>query len=407
MPTIRRYGLGGALLTMGKNFASGKGLGSGLFQGVGQAAITPGSGVTAGIGLAKQVGQNVLNPNVNAFGQPVQSNINQTQQIDPAAAYMQPAIPQNVVGQSYGGRVGLIKAEGGVGIPGGPREFQAGQMVREGRNPAEEALTREMFAQQRLGMSGIPVAPTTKEGGLYESDPVLRDRIIEMRGRGHTLQGPSAQTEMDLMKYEEDMAKLNKGYEDYYSRRTPIEPKGPGYSFEEGPGGEGGTLKVTNAQRQSNGGVVYAQRGTNIPEDPKAAGAPDNRSLAQRLADELSQIYAGVENVVDRRGTEFSPRTDSIVDLFTRGYGAQERADAAREESGASGRVDAALSGLGAADRALSGPAPTKIGGDEWGGPSNPFSAMSRAYNRARMTDEARNASRQFAGGKVRLRKFR
>jgi len=148
----------------------------------------------------------------------------------------------------------------GTGDPKKPgsSEFQAGQMVREGRGPSEEALTREMFAQQRLGFEGMPVAPTTKEGEVYESNPQTRKQVIEMRGRGHVGQGPSQQLEMKRMEYEDRMRQLEKEYADYFSRRSVVEPKRPEYSFTEGPGGEGGTVGIrggaSDIKRRTMGG---------------------------------------------------------------------------------------------------------------------------------------------------------
>jgi len=48
----KEYGIGGAVMTLGKNLLQGKKLGSGALKGVLRAGITPGSGISAGIGLA-------------------------------------------------------------------------------------------------------------------------------------------------------------------------------------------------------------------------------------------------------------------------------------------------------------------------------------------------------------------
>jgi hypothetical protein len=48
----KEYGIGGAVMTLGKNLLQGKKFGSGALKGVLRAGITPGSGVGAGIGLA-------------------------------------------------------------------------------------------------------------------------------------------------------------------------------------------------------------------------------------------------------------------------------------------------------------------------------------------------------------------
>lgn len=62
------YGIGGALLKVGSNLAQGKGLGSGLFQGVGKAAMTPGSGIGAGAELAGNLLQKADNPLAQKIG---------------------------------------------------------------------------------------------------------------------------------------------------------------------------------------------------------------------------------------------------------------------------------------------------------------------------------------------------
>ena len=48
----KSYGVGGAVMTLGKNLLQGKKLGSGALKGVLRAGITPGSGVGAGLGMA-------------------------------------------------------------------------------------------------------------------------------------------------------------------------------------------------------------------------------------------------------------------------------------------------------------------------------------------------------------------
>lgn len=202
--------------------------------------------------------------------------------------------------------------------------------------------------------------------------------------------------------------------------------------------GESGGFRVTGPQslvnetaapgaRQFNGGAVkprlmksggksvYASNGVNTSGAMEAARAgaeaggqlgqsEDERSYLQMFADELGQIASGIERVVDRSGTEFSPATESIASLFRKGYASQEEADRAREESGQSGRVDAFGRALGTFidDEASQG---RLYSGRE----VNPFSVAARAYERSRMTDAARNAGRQYAGGRspVRLMKRR
>lgn len=61
--------MGGALLKVGSNLAQGKGFGSGALQGVGKAAITPGSGIGAGAELAGNLLQKADNPLAQKVGQ--------------------------------------------------------------------------------------------------------------------------------------------------------------------------------------------------------------------------------------------------------------------------------------------------------------------------------------------------
>ena len=63
------YGLGGALLKVGSNLAQGKKLGSGLFEGVTKAAITPGSAISSGAELGGTLLQKSDNPLVQKLGE--------------------------------------------------------------------------------------------------------------------------------------------------------------------------------------------------------------------------------------------------------------------------------------------------------------------------------------------------
>ena len=62
------YGIGGAVMTLGKNLLKGKRLGSGAFKGVLRAGITPGSGIGAGIGLAGALASKSKNPTMQKIG---------------------------------------------------------------------------------------------------------------------------------------------------------------------------------------------------------------------------------------------------------------------------------------------------------------------------------------------------
>ena len=64
----RQQGIGGALLTLGKNIASGKKLGSGALKGVLRAGVTPGSGISAGAGLAGELLKKSKKPGLQKLG---------------------------------------------------------------------------------------------------------------------------------------------------------------------------------------------------------------------------------------------------------------------------------------------------------------------------------------------------
>lgn len=461
------YGFGGSVLTFAKNLAEGKRLGSGAFDGVGQAALTPGSGITAGFGLAKQLGQNIMDPNVNVFGRPQQPNVTGPgQQVPGQQAQPQQANPllgvtgqlaQNFLGQAHGGKVNLIKAQGGVNtgtageeeeeesIPGYAADpslgFAAGTMGRRtsGGGRPEELMDFASFYKRQTGedMPGIGSFPENYNQGssdrnldpsLYypDFDQEAMDKANQMYkpdGRGgwvdfdardsdaYPVGGshhrdssgavygrarfhPSHQGMDNARKASSVYDRVKEqeaAYRDYMKSWSPTDTqKKPEYSFEEGPGGEGGTLKITNAQRQSDGGMVYAQGGTRLP---------DKRSWMQMLADELSQVGSGIAEM--SRG-----RDQYVLGDFQRGYRNQEKADAARQASGQSGRVDALGSAVGAGVGAL-------LDDDAsqarlyYGNTLNPFSVAVDAYERARMTDDARNATRQFAGGRNNVRLMR
>ena len=67
----KQMGVGGALLTLGKNIAQGKKLGSGVLKGVGRAAVTPGSGIGAGAGLVGALAGKSKNPMIQKIGKGV------------------------------------------------------------------------------------------------------------------------------------------------------------------------------------------------------------------------------------------------------------------------------------------------------------------------------------------------
>ncbi len=64
----KSYGIGGAVMTLGKNLLQGKKFGDGMFKGVLKAGVTPGSGVGAGLGLAGALAGKSKNPALQKLG---------------------------------------------------------------------------------------------------------------------------------------------------------------------------------------------------------------------------------------------------------------------------------------------------------------------------------------------------
>jgi len=96
------YGIGGALLKLGSNLASGKGFGKGALKGVGKAAVTPGSGIGAGASLAGNLLQKSKNPLLQGIGK--------------AAGVASNFMPG---GGGIGGAIGALAGGGGQGGQGG------------------------------------------------------------------------------------------------------------------------------------------------------------------------------------------------------------------------------------------------------------------------------------------------
>jgi hypothetical protein len=64
----KSYGIGGAVMTLGKNLLQGKKFGKGMFGGVLKAGVTPGSGIGAGLGLAGALASKSKNPFLQKVG---------------------------------------------------------------------------------------------------------------------------------------------------------------------------------------------------------------------------------------------------------------------------------------------------------------------------------------------------
>jgi hypothetical protein len=166
------YGIGGALLKVGSNLAQGKGLGSGLLQGVGKAAVTPGSGIGAGAELAGNLLQKADSP----LAQKIGKGLDVASNFAPGGGGVAGAVgdvaglaagagaggaagalgnlAQNVLGQAHGGGIphnpelagapyrmrgvrlmkagGNIYAENGVKTPGSDQDQPSGRSFKPG-----------------------------------------------------------------------------------------------------------------------------------------------------------------------------------------------------------------------------------------------------------------------------------
>ena len=146
----KEYGIGGAVMTLGKNLLQGKKLGSGALKGVLRAGITPGSGISAGIGLAgaglSKIGEKTGREGLQKLGKGV-------------------GMAGNIAGMFTGGGGGA-GAAGALG-KGGIDTFLhgAGKQVQGGVLP--------FLAQKFMGEEGMKVPyayggkmRVMKEGGL-------------------------------------------------------------------------------------------------------------------------------------------------------------------------------------------------------------------------------------------------
>tara|TARA_A100001391_G_scaffold186594_1_gene155884 strand:+ start:240 stop:761 length:522 start_codon:yes stop_codon:yes gene_type:complete len=107
-----------------------------------------------------------------------------------------------------------------------------------------------------------------------------------------------------------------------------------------------------------------------------------NPGILQRAYDEASQIGMGLLEMM-------KGRDGYVTDDFMRGYAAEEASDAARSQSGQAGGIDATGEAVGAFFKELTKP------GMEYKPASvqkHPIDKAIRAFDRARMTSEERDA---------------
>ena len=173
------YGIGGAVMTLGKNLLQGKKLGSGAFKGVLRAGITPGSGIGAGIGLAGALASKSKNPSLQKLGKGL-------------------GIAGNVAGMLNVGGGGL-KNIGAMLKGSGSGGFGSGGFGSGGFdvNPNSGAAAGGLMASQQAFLERLDKNPNAKyayggkmkvmkeggkmydEGGEVEKEPPSVDSLLE------------------------------------------------------------------------------------------------------------------------------------------------------------------------------------------------------------------------------------
>lgn len=241
MPRIRRYGLGGALLTVGKNLAEGKGFGSGALQGVGKAAVTPGSAIGAGAGLAGNLLQNSDNP----LAQKIGKGLDVASNFAPGGGGIAGAVGDvaGMVGQgaAAGGGAGagnllqqgaqllgnVASAENGVAIPhnpelaGAPYKMRGVNLIkfenggRPGEIPGLDVKSRETQVGGPIGRPEMAETTQIYIDGLPVSGSQAK-AFVEERREGMAGQGmPSLGEALNAAEARRTRDAVNRGNREY------------------------------------------------------------------------------------------------------------------------------------------------------------------------------------------------
>ena len=215
VPPGNQMGVGGALLTLGKNIAQGKKLGSGVLKGVGRAAVTPGSGVGAGLGLAGALAGKSKNPALQKLGKGlgVAGGVANLLNVGggglknigamlkgsgmPAAAGGGAGVGggmlKNIAGKFLGGGA----AGGGAGVGGGLLKGLAGKVLDGGAvGGALQGLAGKLFAKDGMKVSYEDGGKMSYgDGGsmMGERKPMLIIKMENGGGVGDPV--PSGETE--------------------------------------------------------------------------------------------------------------------------------------------------------------------------------------------------------------------
>jgi hypothetical protein len=213
------YGLGGALLKVGSNLAQGKKLGSGLFEGVTKAAITPGSAISAGA----ELGGTLLQKSDNPLAQKLGKGLDVASNLAPGGGGIKGAIGDvagmavgpggfggvfgqaagNLLGQSVGGSipfspesagapyrmrgVGLVKAQAGMNV-GDPTKDLMAALTRATEGSSDEP--RERDAMDFSDLNELQQSRSDRESafGTASTDVFMPTDAVEamLRGREET-----------------------------------------------------------------------------------------------------------------------------------------------------------------------------------------------------------------------------
>jgi len=180
------YGLGGALLKVGSNLAQGKGFGSGALQGVGKAAITPGSAIGAGAELAGGLLQKSDNP----LAQKIGKGLDVASNFAPGGGGIKGAVGDvaGMIGQNQaaGAGPGAAGAAGAAGAVGNALGGVAGQLAQNFLGQARGGKVRLIKAEGGVNTGAAGQEPPMTESELYRQEmQAQRERERELGGKGN------------------------------------------------------------------------------------------------------------------------------------------------------------------------------------------------------------------------------
>ena len=243
MPRGRQQGIGGALLTLGKNLASGKKLGSGALKGVLKAGVTPGSGIGAGAGLAGELLKKSKKPGLQKLGNVASAAGNVAGMLTGGGGG-----GGGMLGKLAKGALGAVTGGGGDAAGGGGGGALAGL--------AKGALGALTGAEgMRVPMeNGGKVSKRRKPAGISSVGYTLgeMDELDKMKSMFEDAGG------MDTQEGRSIAAKARALQE-----QIPLEEVYERYSDEFGE----------SPESQARGGVVNYQAGGAVPVDPGAGGS--------------------------------------------------------------------------------------------------------------------------------------